>query len=291
IVIKTKKGSGISVKRNIIDYIFFLLGSALYAFGFDFFIEPNNISPGGLTGIAAIVNYLLLLPTGAVFFLLNIPVLLLGLKKLGKGVIIKTLFVITVTSVFIDAFNLFLPEFKGERLLAAIFGGALSGLGLSLVLLKGATTGGVDIIAVVLKQKYPYLKIGRLVLILDSIVIALAAICYREIESALFAAVAIFISGQIIDTMLYGSDKGRLIFIVTNKGAQVSSAIAQNVNRGVTVLESYGAFENKKSQTLMCALKVNEVDLAIKTVSQSDPGAFTVVTVTGGIFGRGFEKK
>ncbi len=290
-MLKTKKGSGISVKRCIVDYAFFLLGSALYAFGFDFFIEPNNISPGGLTGIAAIVNYLLYLPTGIVLFFLNIPVLLLGLKKLGRKVIIKTLFVITVTSVFIDTFNLFLPDFKGERLLAAIFGGALSGLGLSLVLLKGATTGGVDIIAVVLKQRFPYLKIGRLVLILDSVVIALAAICYREIESALFAAVTIFISGQIIDTMLYGSDKGRLIFIVTNKGEEVSNAIFKNVNRGITVLESHGAFENKKCQTLMCALKVNEVDLAIKTISQNDPGAFTVVTVTGGIFGRGFEQK
>jgi uncharacterized membrane-anchored protein YitT (DUF2179 family) len=140
-------------------------------------------------------------------------------------------------------------------------------------------------------QKYPYFKIGRLVLILDSIVIALAAICYREIESALFAVVAIFISGYILDTMLYGSDKGRLIFIVTNKGEEVSNAIIQNVNRGVTVLPSYGAFENKESQTLMCALKVNEVDLAIKTISQNDPVAFTVVTVTGGIFGRGFEQK
>ena len=290
-MLRTKKGSGISVKRCIVDYAFFLLGSALYAFGFDFFIEPNNISPGGLTGIAAIVNYLLYLPTGTVFFFLNIPVLLLGLKKLGRKVIIKTLFVITVTSVFIDAFNLFLPDFKGERLLAAIFGGALSGLGLSLVLLKGATTGGVDIIAVILRQRFPYLKIGRLVLVLDSVVIALAAICYREIESALFAVVAIFISGKIIDTMLYGSDKGRLIFIVTNKGEAVSNAIFKNVNRGVTVVESHGAFENKKSQTLMCALKVNEVDLAIKTVSQNDPGAFMVVTVTGGIFGRGFEQK
>lgn len=290
-MLKTKKGSGTSVKRSIIDYIFFLLGSALYAFAFDFFIEPNNISPGGLTGLAAIINYLLFLPTGAVLFFLNIPVLLLGIKKLGRRVILRTLFVIAVTSFFIDAFNLFLPDFKGERLLAAIFGGALSGLGLSLVLLRGGTTGGVDIIAVVLRQKYPYFKIGRLVLILDSIVIALAAICYREIESALFAVVAIFISGYILDTMLYGSDKGRLLLVVTGKGKKVADAITQNLNRGVTVLNSYGAFENKESQTLMCALKVNEVDLAIKTISQNDPAAFTVVTVTGGIFGRGFEQK
>ena len=288
-MLNSKQRSGNAVKRSIIDYLFFLAGSALYAFGFAYFIEPNNISPGGLTGIAAIINYLLYLPTGAVSFCLNIPLLTLGFKKMGSNFVIKTLFVTAVTSVLIDLFAAVLPDFKGERLLAAIFGGALSGFGLSLVMLRGATTGGIDIIAVILKQKFPYLGIGRLVLILDSIVITLAAVCYREIESALFAVVAIFISGNLLDAMLYGSDKGRLVFIVTNKGREVAKAIFNEINRGVTILPSYGAYENKNNQALICALKVNEVDNAIKTVSQADPNAFTVVTVTGGIFGRGFK--
>lgn len=288
-MLNSEQRSGNAVKRSIIDYLFFLAGSALYAFGFAYFIEPNNISPGGLTGIAAIINYLLYLPTGAVLFCLNIPLLILGFKKMGSNFVIKTLFVTAVTSVLIDLFAAVLPDFKGERLLAAIFGGALSGFGLSLVMLRGATTGGIDIIAVILKQKFPYLGIGRLVLILDSIVITLAAVCYREIESALFAVVAIFISGNLLDAMLYGSDKGRLVFIVTNKGREVAKAIFNEINRGVTILPSYGAYENKNNQTLICALKVNEVDNAIKTVSQADPNAFTVVTVTGGIFGRGFK--
>lgn len=288
-MLNSEQRSGNAVKRSIIDYLFFLAGSALYAFGFAYFIEPNNISPGGLTGIAAIINYLLYLPTGAVLFCLNIPLLILGFKKMGSNFVIKTLFVTAVTSVLIDLFAAVLPDFKGERLLAAIFGGALSGFGLSLVMLRGVTTGGIDIIAVILKQKFPYLGIGRLVLILDSIVITLAAVCYREIESALFAVVAIFISGNLLDAMLYGSDKGRLVFIVTNKGREVAKAIFNEINRGVTILPSYGAYENKNNQTLICALKVNEVDNAIKTVSQADPNAFTVVTVTGGIFGRGFK--
>ena len=290
-MLKSKKVSGNAVKRNIIDYIFFLAGSALYAFGFSFFIEPNNISPGGITGIAAIINYMLGFPTGAVLFCLNIPLLFLGLKKMGRKFLIKTLFVITVTSFLIDFFSIIIPEFKGDRLLAAIFGGALSGFGLSLVMLRGATTGGIDIIAVILKQKFPFLGIGRLVLILDSVVITLAAICYGEIDSALFAVVAIFISGNLLDAMLYGRDKGRIVFIVTSKGQEVARAIFQNLNRGVTVLPSYGAFENKNNETLICALKVNEVDSAIKTVSRADPNAFTVVAITGGIFGRGFEQK
>jgi len=288
-VIKPKKSCGTAVKRSIIDYIFFLSGSAFFAFGFSFFIAPNNISPGGLTGIAAIINYALSLPTGAVLFCLNIPVLILGFKKLGGVFVIKTLFVTALTSILIDLFSYILPGFDGDRLLAAIFGGALSGFGLALVMLRGGTTGGVDVIALVLKQKFPYISIGRLVLILDSIVITLAAICYKEIESALFAVVAIFISGKVLDTMLYGADKGRLIFIVTNKGTDVAKAIFDNLNRGVTVLPSYGGFRRESSETLLCALRYNEVDLAIKTVRAADSNAFTVITITGGIFGRGFE--
>jgi uncharacterized membrane-anchored protein YitT (DUF2179 family) len=288
---KLKKGSRIAVKRMVIDYIFFLIGSALFAFGFAFFIYPNNISPGGLTGVAAIINYTLLLPTGAVLFFINIPVLILGYKKMGVIFLIKTVFVTAITSVLIDVFVYILPKFNGERFLAAIFGGALSGFGLSLVMLRGGTTGGVDVIAVVLKQKFPFLSIGRLVLILDSVVIALAAICYREVESALFAIVSIFISGKVLDTMLYGADKGRLVFIVTNKAKDVSNAIFKQVNRGITILPSYGGFNMKTNKTLICALRFNEVDLAIKAVRSVDENAFTVVTIAGGIFGLGFDEK
>lgn len=277
------------LKRSIIDYIFFLLGSSLFSFGFSYFIDPNHISPGGLTGVAAVINYLSGLSTGAVLFLLNIPVLLLGFKKIGGKFLFKTLFVTALTSFLIDLFSRILPAFNGERLLAAIFGGALSGLGLSLVMLRGGTTGGVDVIAVVLKRKFPYLSMGRLVLILDGVVVALAAICYREIESALFAVVTIFISGKVMDTMLYGNDRGRMIFIVTNRGSDMAKAILRDLHRGVTVVPSYGGYKGESNQTLLCAVRHTEVSRAIETVRNTDPTAFTVVTLTGGIFGLGFD--
>ena len=290
-MLKIKMGSRITVKRIIVDYIFFLVGSALFSFAFAFFIYPNNISPGGLTGIASIINYTLLLPTGAVLFFINIPVLLLGFRKKGGVFLIKTVFVTAITSVLIDVFIYILPKFNGDRFLAAIFGGALAGFGLALVMLRGGTTGGVDVIAVILKEKFPFLSIGRLVLILDCVVIALAAICYKEIESALFAVISIFISGKVLDTMLYGADKGRLIFIVTNKEKEVSKVIFEQINRGVTILPSYGGFNMEKNKTLICAVRFNEVDLAIKAVRSVDEKSFTVVTIAGGIFGLGFEIK
>lgn len=285
-----KSGQGKKLLEGVTDYTFFLLGAALYAFGFDFFIQPNHISPGGITGIASIINYLFKLPTGLLLFLLNIPILFIGFKKIGGRFLIKTLFVTAMTSVFIDLFAKILPRFYGDRFLAAIFGGLLSGLGLALVMLRGGTTGGIDVIAVILRQKFPYLSIGRLILILDSFIITLAAICYKEIETALFAAIAIFVSIKVIDALLYGADKGRLIFIVTADGDDVSKAIFDKIKRGVTVVPSYGGFALTENQTLLCAVRQTEVNRAISVIKNTDPNAFTVVTLTGGIFGRGFEQ-
>lgn len=276
-------------KKIIIDYLFFIIGSGIFAFGFTYFIDPNRISPGGITGIAAVINYLFSFPTGIVLFVLNLPILFLGYKKVGMDFLIKTLFVTAITSLFIDVFATVLPTFKGERLLAAIFGGALSGVGLATVMLRGGTTGGVDVIAVVLKKKFPFMSIGRLVLILDGVVVAIAAVCYREVESALFAVITIFLSGKVIDTVLYGADGGKLIFIITVNADIISKVIYNTVNRGVTVIPSYGGYYGKESKTLLCAVRQAQVSRIIGEIRKADPNAFMIVTATGGIFGRGFE--
>lgn len=287
--VKEKKRA--TAKRRCLDYLCFVLGSALYAFGFRFFFEPNYISPGGLTGIAAIVNFLFSLPTGLILFLLNIPVLLLGYFKIGGKFIFKTLLVTVFVSFFIDLFTAVLPVFHGERLLAAIFGGAVSGLGLAVVMLRGATTGGVDVIAKVLRLKFPYFSMGRLVLMLDGLVVALAAVCYRDIETALYTAVALFVSSKVMDAILYGADKGRLLMIVTSRGGEMADALFRSVRRGVTVVPVLGGYHRQPREMLVCALRQPEVSRAINTVRKTDPDAFTVVTVTGGILGQGFEQR
>lgn len=277
--------------KRCMDYLCFVLGSACYSFGFAFFINPNHISPGGLTGIAAIVNYLFSLPTGLVLFLLNIPVLLLGYFKISGKFIFKTLLVTAFISAFIDLFAASIPVFQGERLLAAIFGGAVSGLGLAVVMLRGATTGGVDVIAKVLRLKFPYLSMGRLVLILDGFVVALAAVCYRDIETALYTMVSLFVSSKVMDAILYGADKGRLLFIITSRGTEIANALFQSVRRGVTVVSVEGGYHRQSREMLMCALRQQEVNRAVNTVRETDPAAFTVVTLTGGILGQGFEQR
>ncbi len=285
------KVSSSQLKKQLLDYGCFLLGAAFYAFAFCYFIKPNNISPGGITGIAAIFNTLFGTPTGLVLFLLNIPILWLGFHKIGGGFLIKTLVATLLTSVLIDVFTLILPTFRGERLLAALFGGVLAGVGFALVLLRGGTTGGVDIIAKVIRLKYPFFSMGRLILLLDGAVILLATLCYRDIETALYTVLSLFISSKVMDTVLYGADQGRLLFIITTKGKAMTTALFRSVGRGTTVVPSYGGFREEEKQMLLCAVRPQEVSRAMETVKNIDEQAFTVVTVAGGIFGYGFEKE
>ncbi len=278
-------------KKLLIDYICFLLGSAFYAFGFCFFIDPNRISPGGVTGIAAILHHWFGFPTGLTLLLLNIPILALGMWKIGGAFVFKTTVVTVCISLFIDGFAAILPTFTSDRFLASIFGGALSGVGLATVMLRGATSGGIDVIAKVLRLRFPFLTMGRLVLLLDGFVILLSAFCYRDIETALFTAVSIFVSSKVMDTILYGADQGRLIFIVTTEQSNMSEALFSEIKRGATVLPAYGAYKKQEKQMLLCAVRKQEVTKAVQIIRQTDPAAFTVVTVTGGIFGYGFEQE
>lgn len=289
-LLKNQKAEALWAKR-MADYACFVLGSAFYAFGFCYFIQPNQISPGGVTGIAAILHVWFAAPTGLTLFLLNIPILALGFWKIGGAFIGKTLFVTATTSLLIDLFSTVLPVFEGERLLAAIFGGVLSGVGLAIVMLRGATSGGIDVIAKVLRLKYPYFTMGRLVLLLDGAVILLATLCYRDMETALFTVLSIFTSSKVMDSILYGADQGRLMFIVTTEKSDMERALFDSVHRGSTVLPAYGGYRGEARRMLVCAVRKQEVARAMQTVRQTDPAAFTVISVTGGIFGYGFEQR
>ncbi len=281
-----------SPKDLFFDLIFFIVGAAVFSFGFVYFIDPHKISPGGMTGIAAVISYLFeFIPTGVALFILNVPIIVLGFIKIGGKFIIKTLFVTVLTSVTIDFFESVLPVYEGERLLAALFGGVLVGIGLALVMLRGGTTGGTDVLAKVFRTKFPYFSMGRMVLILDGVVVVISAIVYKDLETALYSVVALFTSAKMLDALLYGSDIGKFLFIVTNKAEEVSNALFAATDRGVTILPAKGGYKKEDRELLLCALRNQEVDKAIKTVKKTDPEAFTVVTVTGGVFGEGFEKK
>lgn len=280
------------VKNFAVDIFLLIFGSALYAFAFVYFIKPQKISPGGVTGVSMVVNYLVpMAPVGFLILLINIPVICLGYYKMGGRFVLKTMFVTFLSSSFIDIFTIFFPGYDGERLVAALFGGVIMGFSIAIIMLRGATTGGTDILAKVIRLKLPYFSMGRLMLFLDSIIITVSALVYKDFETAIYSVVYLTAQSLVLDRVLYGSDSGRFLFIVTDKGKEISELIFKVINRGVTFVPAIGGFKDEKKQLLLCAMRSQEVDKAVNTVKITDPNAFTVVTITGGVFGQGFEKK
>lgn len=277
------------LKSIITDLIFFILGCFIYSASVTMFISSNEISPGGFTGIATVINYLFKLPSGLMLLILNIPVLILGLIKFGGMFVIKTSFVTVLASFSLTVTDLLLPIFKIDKILAAVFGGILMGLGLSLVLLRGATTGGVDILAKLINKKFRHLTVGRIILIMDALVIAFAAFVYKNVESALYSVIALYSSTYIMDAMLYGADKGKIIYIVTEFPEEVCRDINNNLGRGVTMLSAKGGYTGKDRYMLLCTVRRHEVSYVFDIIENRDSSAFIVVSDAGEIIGEGFK--
>lgn len=277
-------------KNSITDYIIIALGASLYAASVAVFTSKNNIAPGGLTGISTMLNYLFSLPIGAMIFLMNIPLFLWAFFKNGRGFVIKTMTGTALVSVFIDIFQAVLPFYGGNIMLAAIFGGAMSGLGLGLIFARGGSTGGTDIIAVSLNKRFPHISTGRLMLLSDAVVLTAAAVVYGNIESALYAGITIFVSVRVIDAVTYGTSRGngKLIFIISDSYDVISREIIQKLGRGVTVLDGSGAYTGNSKRVLMCAARPNQVVKITKGVKIIDKNAFIVVTTANSILGEGF---
>ena len=277
-------------KNSITDYIIIALGASLYAASVAVFTSKNNIAPGGLTGVSTMLNYLFSLPIGAMIFLMNIPLFLWAFFKNGKGFVVKTMTGTALVSVFIDIFQVVLPFYGGNIMLAAIFGGALSGLGLGLIFARGGSTGGTDIIAVSLNKRFPHISTGRLMLLSDAVVLTAAAIVYGNIESALYAGITIFVGVRVIDAVTYGTSRGngKLIFIISDSYDVISREIIQKLGRGVTVLDGSGAYTGNSKRVLMCAARPNQVVKITKGVKIIDKNAFIVVTTANSILGEGF---
>ena len=273
------------------DAALFIIGGAIYAVAVILFLSGNEISPGGLTGISTMLNYLYGLPVGTVVFILNIPILVIGFIKFGGIFIVKTAVSTVVISITLDIAEELLPELKINPVLAAVFGGLLMGLSISMFMLRGSTTGGVDIIAMLINRRFPHLTVGRLMLASDAFIVAFSALVYKNIESALYSVIALYASSRIMDVMLYGADKGKIVYIVTENSSCVAEKIMSIVRRGITVIDVTGAYTGRKLKMLMCTVRRNEVSAVCKTARENDKGAFIVVAEAGDILGEGFKRE
>ena len=275
--------------RYLVDAVYFLVGAVTYSVSVNVFLSPNGISPGGFTGVAAVINYVTKIPTGTMLFLFNIPILILGYIKMGGRFIIKTAFVTALVSLCLDISARILPPLKTDGILASMFGGIFMGVGLSLILLRGATTGGIDIIAKFINRKYRHLSVGKIILMADGVVIALNAIVYRNAESALYSIIAMYMGTRLMDVLLYGADKGKIIYIITDNANEICREINNTVGRGVTKLPAIGGYTGKNFTMLMCTVRVHEVAAVQTAVKTYDRHAFIVVSDAGEIIGEGFK--
>lgn len=279
----------INFKELILDILICSAGAFIYAIGVNCFVSPNEISSGGATGLAILANHLWNFPIGTAMFAINIPLFVISLIVFGKGFIVKTLFSTFMTSFFIDIGTLFMPAYEGDKLLAAVFGGAIMGIGLGVIFTRGSTSGGTDIMGKLLKKAFPHLSMGRLVMICDLFIVLLAGVVYRNIESILYATIVFVVSSKSIDMLLYGSDRGKMIMIISDNADEIAKAITSETPRGVSILPCQGAYTGKAKHMLLSVVRPHEVAKMRKIVKRFDEKPFIIISDAAEILGLGFK--
>ncbi len=273
----------------IYDIIIITVGSCLFALGLVGFIEPAEISPGGFTGIAVIINYLTGFPTGTLLFFLNLPLLILGFIKLGGSMVVKTFISTLVSSLAIDIMEVYIPRLSQDKIICSLAGGVLIGVGMAMIFSRGATSGGTDIGAKLIQLKYPYFTLGRLILLMDAVIIGTSAIVFGSLEASLYSVLAIIVQTQLLDKILYGNEGGKVAFVITNNPDILIKAIFKEVQRGVTRMPISGGYSGETRTMLLCALRRQQLGAFRRAVKTADDKAFVVLADAGEIIGNGFK--
>lgn len=261
-------------------------GLILTAFATGQFYIPNKLVIGGISGLSTIL-YAFQIPPGAVYAVMNLIILLAGIKVLGKNYLARSVISIIILSVFVELFSL-LPTATGNIFLAAVFGGILTGVGTALTLIAGYNTGGTDIIGRIIQSRRRYFPIGSLIMMIDGIIILISLIIFKNIDHALYGIIGLIISSGIINYLIDLLNSSKLAFVITEKGGQVSKIILENSRRGVTVLNARGAYSGNRKNLLICALKGRQIPDFYKMITTADKDAFIIFAKSEKIFGSGF---
>ena len=269
------------------QFLLTVFGTMLTAFSISVFLLPNKIVSGGVSGIATILYHTLNIPAGISNVTMNIFLLLLGIRVLGKKFLFKTLVASGFLSLFIEIFS-YVPSLTENVLLAALFGGILYGCGLGLAFIAGGSTGGTDILGRLLQKKFPSIPIGNLLLIVDGIVITAALVVFRQTDLALFGILALFVNTFTIDWLIRRMNVSHLAFVVSKQGEQISQLLVSTSPRGVTIIDAKGAYTMEDTTVLVCALKASEADAFQKKLLAIDPEAFVIFSQSQFIVGNGF---
>lgn len=280
-------------KVRIRDFIYgfaaFFAGALLFGVSMNMFLAPGNVVMGGATGIATVINHLFNnIPIGILIMLINVPLLLVNLKQVGAREMIKTIIGITASSIAIDLMT-FLPVTIDDPLLCAVLGGVTMGTGAGLMLTKGFSTGGSDLAALMLQRRIKAFTTGRILLVIDALIVVTSAIVLKSYETVLYSAVSIFAYSTALDAVMNGSEKEKLALIVSDKHEMIADSITTNLDRGITVLYGSGWYTKEDREVLLCVVKRREAYLLKNLVEKTDPEAFMVFTDATEVLGEGFK--
>ena len=278
------------VLRGLIKYLIIIVGSIIYAVGFQFFMYPNSIVSGGVVGIAMIANRLTDFPVGVLTIVLNLPLFVVGWKHFGLDFMVSSFVGMVLSSAFVDIFALTNIALTDDPMLACIIGGAIKGVGLGIIYYVGASTGGIDIIAKMLRKRFAHINFGTIVLILDFFIIGAYALVLGKYETSMYSIIAMVVSTKLIDLVLYGMDNSSICYIISEKSdTLIKDIITGHLKRGVTILNGEGAYSHHAKQVLMCVIKRTQFAELKKIVKSVDEDAFFIVTDAKNVFGNGFD--
>ena len=277
------------IKEIILEILGSIIGALIMAIGIALFLLPNQLSSGGVAGIATITYYLLNIPMGMMILIINIPLFILAIFKIGKYFFVKTLVGTASLSFFIDILDKFEP-LTNDRFLACVYGGIILGIGTAILLKSNSSTGGSDLVSYLAKKYKPTLQSGNIIVIIDIIIVTLNMIFFREIEIGLYSAIAIYLMGKVIDILFEGIDFTKLIIIISDKSEEIYSGIKEKIERGTTGLYGKGMYTDKEKLVLMCVAPRREVS-RIKIISRRiDPHSFIIITNSREVVGQGFKR-
>lgn len=267
------------------------LGCVAYAAGLILFLNPNDLAPGGVSGVSIMLSRFIPVEVGTLILLFNIPLLIIAFIKFGAKFTAMTAFATALSSTIMDLMGAFLPPdyaVTKDKLLAGIFGGALMAFGMGVIFRAGGTTGGSDIIIRLLRRKFRHLKTSTIFLITDCIIVGVSALVFGNIEAALYAGIALAVNSTVLDFVLYGSNGARMIFIVTERPDEINKVLTEKVNTGSTVIKGEGAYTGREKTILMVVAKKHRFPKIRDAVGAADPNSFMIVSSASEIFGNGY---
>lgn len=259
----------------------------LAGFSLSCFLAPNDIIAGGVSGVATIINHFTSVPIGVMIIVINVPIFIWGVIKFGKSLGVATLYATIALSVFTDIFTVIGP-LTDDMLLASVFGGLIAGVGYGVVFYCNATTGGVDIIANIIKTKYRHMQLGKIILIVDLVIILFAMYVYDNINIGLYSIISLWLTAYVLDMILEGFNFAKLAFIISDKYEEIAKLINIELKRGATFLYGQGTYTDNHKKVIMCTIKEREIPMLKDIIKSVDQDSFVLITDAKEVLGEGF---